>query len=174
MKNYLSIDIPSWIFASQNGLSQSNNFSNKLLLLISRFETDSFNNMFLKSLSQVEDFSIENSIPPAELTLQLQNWNSAGQAVQMSFSSYFYKPQIIATKISFFGLHSNAFLSWSCNVKNNVVRRFWNSRFQKARQNLKKKNCEKTDLARESANLSAVIVVTIEQMFERCAFRLAL
>jgi len=71
LKNYLSINIPSWIFASQNGLSQSNNFSNKLLLLISRFETDSFNNMFLKSLSQVEDFSIENSIPPAELTLQL-------------------------------------------------------------------------------------------------------
>jgi hypothetical protein len=59
----LSVDLPSRIFAPQNGLRQSNNFSNKLLLLISRFETYSPNNMFLKSLSQVLNLSIQNSKP---------------------------------------------------------------------------------------------------------------
>jgi len=57
--------------------------------------TTCFSSNYLKfSISQFKTRG--RNLSQAEFTLPLENWNSAGQARQTSFSPYFLKPQIIA------------------------------------------------------------------------------
>ena len=107
--------------------------------------------MFLKSLSQVLNLSIQKSKPQSLTSwvhlknCRLKIGTQLDKRFKRAFRLIFWNRKLSRLFSIFFGLHSNAFLSRSCNVENHVVSWFRNSRFQKAISRFKKEKRVKNE-----------------------------